>query len=208
MPRVALIRGALRGLDVAELRATPCSPAPRQHRERARSGIAIMSDSSIGLKPVIESLEAHPPSTRRRARRVDQKALSCPDVREHSRMKRMSALRPGTSRRLGQWRVGHCGGRLLAIDYARPVRRPAAIRSSVAIVLAGLLAFFLATASGSGAGASPPRRGGLTSSRPAPRLRSTHLAALSMHVPPLALGVRSGCEHVAFEPPVSDLSPG
>ena len=76
------------------IRATPCSSG--RHGRIANvvgSGIAIMSDSSIGLKPVIEEPSKPIPPSNASASSVAliENAFSWPRMSvNHSRMKRMS----------------------------------------------------------------------------------------------------------------------
>ena len=76
------------------IRATPCSAGRHgSTRNVVGSGIAIMSDSSIGLKPVIDEPSKPMPPSNASASSVAliENALSCPSTSvNHNRMKRMS----------------------------------------------------------------------------------------------------------------------
>ena len=95
MPRIALVRGALGRLDVAE---HPRHALRRSGRQGSianvlGSGIAIMSDSSIGLKPVIEEPSKPIPPSNASSSSVTliENDFSWPRMSvNHSRMKRMS----------------------------------------------------------------------------------------------------------------------
>ena len=76
------------------IRATPCSVGRHGSTANVRgSGIAIMSDSSIALKPVIEEPSKPIPPSNASASSVAliENAFSCPRMSvNHRRMKRMS----------------------------------------------------------------------------------------------------------------------
>ena len=92
--RVALIGRALGREDVAEHPPDALLlGAPRQHRERRGSGIAIMSDSSIALKPVIEEPSKPIPDSNAPSSSfaLIENDFSCPSMSvNHRRMKRIS----------------------------------------------------------------------------------------------------------------------
>ena len=100
------------------MRATPASPGRHGSSTKVLgSGMAIMSDSSIALKPVIDEPSKPIPPSKASASSVTliEKALSCPSTSvNHMRMKRMPCSSTRASTLIcGQRAVGHGCGTLL-----------------------------------------------------------------------------------------------